>query len=99
MILYLEVKIHDRESVEQLSLVFVETLYLDIKSKIGRKVNALMLLDVSAELLLLCSLYCHKAVDSVVIVNKLFKTRKSVKVSLPAVAYLLGDKSGKLGIA
>ena len=99
MILYLEVKVHNGESIEKLSLVLVETLYLDIKSKIGRKVNALMLLDVSAELLLLGSLDSHEAVDGVAVINELLKTCQSVKVSLPAVAYLLGDKSGKLGIA
>ena len=58
-----------------------------------------MLLDIIAELLLFLTLDSVEAVDNGIIVNILFKTLESVKVSLPAAANLFCDKCAELGLA
>lgn len=83
----LKILVDDIESVQLLTLVFVESLYLDIEDGIRAYLKSLCSLQICAKLLLAVLLYPEKLGKNLFIIGKFSKLLKLISILLVAVAY------------
>ena len=69
----LEVDIKDAERIEKLSLIFVQTLYLNIKNAVCIDFDSVLGFHILSKLIFLFLLYIHESLHHIVVATKSFK--------------------------
>ena len=93
-----EIDRHDGECIHELSLVLMQTLYLNVKHEVRIDPYAVMLLNKLSKLFLLLIFDTVELVNCFVI-DLAFQTLEVIKISDPLLADEVGDELRQLGVA
>ena len=95
----LEIFMDDIECIHLLSLVLMQSLYLNIIDGIFINIKSLFHLQVILQICLLSGLYCKETVENGIIVYEIAKFLQLIGILLPAIADQVSNHCGKFRVA